>query len=120
MFCVVQKVPKPFNKTKSCAHRLFAGAQANGQQAVEVIKLFQDVVSSITEAESTSQAASSSIQTTLQYVNTRTLEALQSDAQQSKDDSVVLEIEVTSRSTDVAGENSVPLSPPPLPGPPVA
>ena len=78
----------------------------NGQQAVEVIKRYQDVVAAITEAERTDLAASGSISTTLQYVEQKTLGALQSNATTSKERSTVLEAQVNGRTTDAAGMNS--------------
>ncbi|XP_022095830.1 laminin subunit alpha-like [Acanthaster planci] len=83
--------------------RLFAGASALSQQAVDVVQRYQAAVSSITEAELMSEAANASISTTQQSVEVRTLAALQEDASTSRERSVALENEINARNTDVAG-----------------
>ncbi|XP_038072771.1 laminin subunit alpha-like [Patiria miniata] len=83
--------------------RLFEGAQTPGQEAVDVVKRYQEVVSSFAAADLMSRAANASVHTTQQTVADRTLAALQEDARRSKEDSLTLQNTINQRNTDIAG-----------------
>ncbi|XP_072039253.1 laminin subunit alpha-1-like [Amphiura filiformis] len=80
---------------------IFQGAQAEGQTAVQAIEMYQETLVVMSEATSTSQTATATLAATQTSLAQRPVETIQQEAAASRQSSIDLRTQVTSRSTNL-------------------